>query len=160
MVPVSNRLCQVGLAPALNPVEGISENSNYKHTDVFEEQELHSSCIFFLFFLPSFTLILWSLSYQSWSRCMEIPRCIAKNMRGVFSYCNSLISGHSGKMKNVIWICLGPVHLHSPHRLILTVESLWPKISSPSQIAVTSAEMLIAAIKGVIVLDSKVPVQC
>lgn len=51
----------------------------------------------------------------------------------------------------------GPVHLHSPHRLIITVGSLWPK---RRRIAVISAEMLIAAIRGVIVLDSKVPVKC
>lgn len=54
----------------------------------------------------------------------------------------------------------GPVQLHSAHRLILTAESLWPKRSSPSQIAVISAEMLIAAVKGVIVLHSKVAVKC
>lgn len=53
----------------------------------------------------------------------------------------------------------GPVQLHSAHRLILTAQSLWPK-SSPSQIAVISAEMLIAAVKGVIVLHSKVAVKC
>lgn len=162
MVPVSNRTCKVGLAPALNPVEGVSENSNYRHRDVSEELELHRSCItlFFLFFLLSFMLILWSPSYQYWSRCVEIHRCIAGNKRGVFSYCNFLTFGYPGKIKKCYMGLFGPVHLHSPHRLILTVESLWPVRSSSSQIAVISAEMLIAAIKGVTVLNSEVPVKC
>lgn len=29
---VSNRICKVGLAPALNPAEGSSANSNYRHS--------------------------------------------------------------------------------------------------------------------------------
>lgn len=85
--------------------------------------------------------------------------CIANSTWGLFRYCYSLTFGYSEKSKIVIWICLGLSIYSHLDGLILTVESLWPIRSSSSQIAI-SIEMLIAPIKALIVLDSKVPVKC
>lgn len=41
-VPVSNRICKVGLVPALNPAEGSSENSNYRHRHILHDLDVAS----------------------------------------------------------------------------------------------------------------------
>lgn len=45
-VPVPNRICKVGLVPALNPAEGSSENSNYRHRHILHDLVLASFQVF------------------------------------------------------------------------------------------------------------------
>lgn len=191
--PVSNRMCKVGLAPALNPAEGSSVNSSYRHSllhpldvasfqffcilaclhrcvllgrdslgDMSAEPELQSSCrilcsLFFLllpFLLTSLKPVL-PVVVQACGSHM----CTANSRRGWFRYRCSCTSGHSGKVKTCCMGLFGPVLSTHLDRLILRAESLWPMRSSAAQIAVM-VEMLIAPIKGLIVLASKVRVKC
>lgn len=84
--------------------------------------------------------------------------CIANSRWSLFRDCYSLTFGYPGKVKNCCMDLLGLFIYTYLDGLILTVESLWPISSSASQIAI-SVEMLIAPIKGLIALDSKVPVK-
>lgn len=45
-VPIPNRICKVGLVPALNPVEGSSENSNYRHRHILRDLDVASFQVF------------------------------------------------------------------------------------------------------------------
>lgn len=45
-VPVPNRICKVGLVPALNPAEGSSENSNYRHRHILHDLVMASFQVF------------------------------------------------------------------------------------------------------------------
>lgn len=45
-VPVPNRICKVGLVPALNPAEGSSENSNYRHRHILHDLVVASFQVF------------------------------------------------------------------------------------------------------------------
>lgn len=149
---MSNRICKIELAPVLNPLEGISEN---RITDTRMKNSTVLALPFSFYFSPPVFYVGSLEPVLYWSRCVEIHDALLKT-RGEFSVVAILnIWVPWKKFKKMFYgsvsACSSTLTSQINSYILFGLEVVLP---------LKLQKCLIAAFKGVIALDSKVPGKC